>query len=55
MVHAVFPPKAINALHAARGVALMSLAIAGIALVALALYVVDRRSARQFWGAASSY
>lgn len=50
MSHAVLPYKATNAFHTIRGAALMSLAIAGIAVVAFALYVVDRSAARQFWG-----
>ncbi|MDX3909243.1 MAG: hypothetical protein QHC67_05425 [Sphingobium sp.] len=54
MAHAVLAPRATNTLYTARGLVLMSLAIVGIACVALAFYIVDGRAARQIWGAITS-
>lgn len=54
MAHATLSPRTTNAFHAARGVILMSLAVVGIACIAMAFYLVDGRAARQIWNAIGS-
>lgn len=54
VVHTPFSPKLKNAFHAARGIVLMSIAVAGIACIAAAFYLVDGRAARQIWNVVGS-
>jgi len=54
MAHSLLAPRATNAMYTARGLVLMSVAIMGIACIALAFYIVDGRAARQIWDALGS-
>ena len=55
MTIASIRPRATNFFQTARGIVLMSLAIVGIACMALAFHLVDKHAARQIWKAVGSH